>query len=35
MVGAIMVTPPPVGANGVLNVSRGQETNTLVYPTTP
>jgi hypothetical protein len=34
-VGQITVTPPPIGANGTLNVSRGQETTTQVYPTTP
>jgi hypothetical protein len=34
-VGQITVTPPTVGANGSMNISRGQETTTQVYPTTP
>ena len=34
-VGEITVVPPPVGANGSMNLSRGQETFTQVYPPTP
>jgi hypothetical protein len=34
-VGQITVTPPPIGANGSMNVSKGRETTTQVYPSTP
>jgi hypothetical protein len=34
-IGQIALTAPPFGANGTLNILRGQQTITQVYPTTP